>query len=138
MSWSSNSLVQSIAKLKIDDKRCSHIKKCASSIPSKSLSTTSMIERFNESPTQCLKLISSGGTCNRGKPHNKLRYLRYDNASKDLGITPERLLLDKSKNSKLIKRPKDSGMEPCKLLYPKDRFCRFCRPPTVVGISPVK
>ena len=48
----------------------------------------------------------------------KFIYLSYLSLSRDLGIAHERLLLDKSKDSMLIKFPNDSGQGPliCYLL----------------------
>jgi len=49
------------------------------------------------------------------------RYLRCESASKDSGISPDKLLLERSKNSKLTKSPKDSGTEPCNRLSANQR-----------------
>lgn len=40
-----------------------------------------------------------------------LKYFRCKSFSKDLEMTPERLFLHKSKDSKLIKPPNDSGID---------------------------
>ncbi|GAY63067.1 hypothetical protein CUMW_222630, partial [Citrus unshiu] len=108
-------------------------------------------------------LILHGGTCKLGEPHNnsfpsndsaekfpkdpplgispssllkeRSRFSRYETFSKDTGIAPERLLLDKFKDFKLIKSPTESGIDPCNLLYAKRRYCRSFRLPIVVGIT---
>lgn len=89
-------------------------------------------------------LLLHGGTCRFGEPHNRsfpindllenfvkgpplgisssnllkerFRYLSYKSFSKDRGIISERLLLDKSKDSKLTKSSNELGIEPCNLL----------------------
>ncbi|GAY66416.1 hypothetical protein CUMW_248580 [Citrus unshiu] len=111
-------------------------------------------------------LVLHGGTCKLGEPHNnsfpsndsaekfpkdppirispssllkeRFRSSRYESFSKDAGIAPERLLLDKFKDFKLIKSPNESRIDPCNLLYPKKRYSRFFRPPIFVGITPEK
>ncbi|KAF2314549.1 hypothetical protein GH714_027514 [Hevea brasiliensis] len=69
---------------------------------------------------------------------DRFRYVRYFSLSRDLGIVPDRLLLAKSKASRLIKFPNDSGIGPSKLFCLNQRFIRFWRPPVESGILPEK
>ncbi|CAK7350399.1 unnamed protein product [Dovyalis caffra] len=67
-----------------------------------------------------------------------LKYVRYKIYCKDFGITLERLLFDKSKNSKLMSSPDDEGIGPRNLLLDNEREAKSMRSPTVSGISPDK
>jgi hypothetical protein len=64
------------------------------------------------------------------------RYLSCETASKDFGILPDKLFLERSKNSKLTNSPKDSGIEPSNRLSSNERLAKSLRPPIVVGKPP--
>lgn len=63
--------------------------------------------------------------------NNKFRYLRYESNFRDLWITPESLLLDISKNSKLINSPNNFRIGPRKFLCLKLRICKSLSSPMV-------
>jgi hypothetical protein len=76
------------------------------------------------------------GTFPRSLLKEKFKYLRCESASKHMRISPDKLLLERSKNSKLTNAPKDSGIEPSNRLSAKERLAISLKPPIVVGIPP--
>ncbi|KAK3032244.1 LOW QUALITY PROTEIN: hypothetical protein RJ639_035537 [Escallonia herrerae] len=67
---------------------------------------------------------------------DKFKYVRCESACRDLGIAPDRLFWDRSKESSVIKSPNDSGKDPENEFAERFREVRLSKAPIVIGMSP--